>query len=147
MQRAISSVLELLEAFYQAVHHQVAAFSLYKHGFAPNLWKEIVDVEILKKAGVYDIEKMRTITLMHSDFNMNNKKLGKEIMKRAVEYNTIAPEQYGSRPGHQAITVGWNKRLTMDYSSRLLRLPIALSSIDAMSCYNRIEHAPASLAM
>ena len=34
----------------------------------------------------------------------------------------------------------------MDYS-RLLRLPIALSSIDAMSCYDRIEHAPASLAM
>ena len=50
----------------------------YEHGFAPDLWKEIVDVEILKKAGVYNIEKMRTITLMHSDFNMNNKKLGKE---------------------------------------------------------------------
>ena len=25
----------------------------YEHGFAPDLWKEIVDVEILKKAGVY----------------------------------------------------------------------------------------------
>ena len=32
----------------------------YEHGFAPDGWKGIVDVEILKKAGVYDIEKMRT---------------------------------------------------------------------------------------
>ena len=29
----------------------------YEHGFAPDGWKGIVNVEILKKAGVYDIEK------------------------------------------------------------------------------------------
>ncbi len=37
----------------------------------------MTDVEILKKAGGYDIEKMRTIMLMNSEFNMNNKKLGR----------------------------------------------------------------------
>ena len=67
-------------------------------------------------------------------------------MSRAVQYGTLAAEQYGSRPDHQAITLGWNKRLTMDLS-RLLALPLAFSSIDAMSCYDRIGHPTASMAM
>lgn len=29
----------------------------YQYGFSPRHWEEITDVEILKKAGVYDIEK------------------------------------------------------------------------------------------
>lgn len=29
----------------------------YQYGFSPRHWQEITDVEILKKAGVYDIEK------------------------------------------------------------------------------------------
>ena len=28
-----------------------------KYGFSPNTWREMTDVEILKKAGVWDIEK------------------------------------------------------------------------------------------
>jgi hypothetical protein len=48
----------------------------YSKGFAPRSWKMITDVEILKKAGVYDAEKMRTIQLMHAVFNMNNKNWG-----------------------------------------------------------------------
>ena len=48
----------------------------YKYGFAPTNWLQITDVEILKKLGVYDIKKMRTIQLMNAEFNMNNKKLG-----------------------------------------------------------------------
>jgi hypothetical protein len=30
----------------------------YQHGFTPNAWLPMTDVEILKKAGVYDVEKM-----------------------------------------------------------------------------------------
>ena len=39
----------------------------YANGFAPNLWRNITDVEILKKANVYDINLMRTIQLMNSE--------------------------------------------------------------------------------
>jgi hypothetical protein len=35
----------------------------YAMGFAPDLWKNITDIEILKKANVYDIHIMRTIQL------------------------------------------------------------------------------------
>jgi hypothetical protein len=39
-----------------------------QHGFSPDSWQTITDVEMLKKAGVYDVEKMRTVQLMHSAF-------------------------------------------------------------------------------
>jgi len=48
----------------------------YTKGFSPRSWQLITDVEILKKASVYDVEKMRTIQLMHAIFNMNNNKMG-----------------------------------------------------------------------
>jgi hypothetical protein len=39
--------------------------------FIPDDWKTIIDVEILKKAGVLNVDKMRLIQLMRSDFQIN----------------------------------------------------------------------------
>jgi hypothetical protein len=86
----------------------------YRYGFSPDHWQEITDVEILKKAGVYDIDKMQTITLMDAAYNMNNKQLGRDVMKHAEYLNNLAREQYGSRKNHQASTAATNKVLTMD---------------------------------
>ena len=52
----------------------------YAKGFAPKLWQNITDVKILKKVEVYDIDLMRTIQLMNSELNMNNKKLRRNLM-------------------------------------------------------------------
>ena len=52
----------------------------FRFGFSPTHWQHITDVEILKKAGVYDIDKMWTITLMDAAFNMNNKQLGRDLL-------------------------------------------------------------------
>jgi hypothetical protein len=86
----------------------------YEKGFAPQAWQLITDIEILKKIGVYDIEKMRTIQLMHASFNMNNKKMGRDMMYFAEQRKILAKEQYGSRKHHQSIIAALNKRLTMD---------------------------------
>jgi hypothetical protein len=118
----------------------------YVKGFAPRSWKLNTDIEILKKAGVYDVEKMRTIQLMHAVFNMNNKKLGRDMMRSAEESNILAREQFGSRKHHQSISAALNKRLTMDLL-RQRRQAGALCANDAKSCYNRIIHNIASLAM
>jgi hypothetical protein len=115
-------------------------------GFAPRSWQLITDVEILKKAGIYEVEKMRTIQLMHAVFNMNNKKLGRDMMRSAEACNILAREQFGSRKHHQSITAALNKRLTMDIL-RQRRQAGALCSNDAKSCYDRIVHNVASLAM
>ena len=86
----------------------------YQFGFSPSSWQTISDVEILKKSGDYDIESMRTITLMNSEFNINNKKLGRDMMKNAEKHNLLAPEQYGGRKHHRAVVAALNKQLTMD---------------------------------
>ena len=118
----------------------------YKYGFAPNSWREITDVEILKKAGVFEVELMRTIQLLDSQFNMNNKKLGRDLMKKAEHHGLIAKEQAGSRKSHQAVLAALNKRLTMDLL-RQKKQPGAIVSNDAKSCYDRVSHNVAILAM
>jgi hypothetical protein len=102
--------------------------------------------QLLKKAGIYNVELMRTIQLMHSEFNMNNKKLGRDMMSFAELCRALAAEQFGSRKNHQAILAALNKRLTNDLL-RQLRLAGALCANDAKSCYDRIVHNIAILAI
>jgi hypothetical protein len=109
----------------------------YKLGFSPKRYQRITDFEIVKRAGVYDVELMRTIQLMVAAFNMNNKLTGLRSMARAEILQMIPEEQSGSRKKHQAILAALMKVLTMDLSRRR-RLPMALCSNDAKSCYDRI---------
>jgi hypothetical protein len=85
----------------------------YHHGFTPEAWLPMTDVEILKKQ-VCTTSKKSTILLMNTKFNMNNKKLGRDMMAHAEKHNALAREQYGSRRNHQCILAALNKRLTMD---------------------------------
>ena len=118
----------------------------YKHGFAPEAWKKITDVEILKSEGVLEIERMRTMQLLDSMFNMNNKKLGRELMKKAEEEGLIAEEQFGSRKAHKAVSVALNKRLTLDLLRQKKKAGVIISN-DAKSCYDRVAHNVAILSM
>jgi hypothetical protein len=118
----------------------------YAKGFVPQLWRNITDVEIVKKTEVYDLNLMRTIQLMNSELNMSNKKLGRDLMTRGEKCKLIAREQYGSRNKHQSIMAALNKRLTMDLL-RQRRQSGALCSNDAKSCYDRVVHSVASLSM
>jgi hypothetical protein len=107
----------------------------------------MTDVAILKKDGVYDVERMRTILLMNAEFNiMNNKKLGRELMVNAELHGEIALEQYGSRRHHQCILAALNKRLTVD-NLRQARRAGAPCANDAKSCYDHVVHGIATLAM
>ena len=103
-------------------------------------------MEILKKAGVYDITKMRTIQLMHAEFNFNNKKLGRDMMKWAERAGTIADEQNRGMVGHRAIFAALNKKLTYDLL-RLKHYAGALGSVDFRACYDRVVHNMAAVAM
>ena len=83
---------------------------------------------------------------MDAAFNMNNKKLGRDMLLNAEKHGTLAREQYGSRKNHQAITAATNKVLTMDLL-RLRHQAGALCSNDAKLCYDRVVHSIAALAM
>ena len=67
-------------------------------------------------------------------------------MYTAEDLKVIAQEQFGSRAGHTSIDQSLNKRLTLDIIRQKKR-PSAVCSNDAKSCYDRIVHSVASLAM
>ena len=56
----------------------------YRHSISLASSKKFTDLQILKKAAVYDVKKMRTIQLMPAALNMNNKKTGREFMTKAI---------------------------------------------------------------
>ena len=69
---------------------------------------------ILKKAGNFELSKLRTLGLLDTEFNNNNKTLGHEATHRALDLECIAPEQF-SRPGRSAIDQTIAKRCTFDH--------------------------------
>ena len=66
----------------------------FRSSYSPLRWRNATDVMILKKSGLYNVEKLRTIVLYEADFNHNNKFLGKSMMQFAVPKNLIVKEQY-----------------------------------------------------
>ena len=56
--------------------HYYLAEIPFRTGYSPLCWRHATNVMILKEAGVYDIEKLRTIVLYEVDFNHYNKFFG-----------------------------------------------------------------------
>ena len=115
-------------------------------GYLPLRWQQGLNVMLEKKPGVTKVSKLRTILLYEADFNHNNKLMGRAMMRYAEQNQLLAPEQYGSRRGHSAIYQCLNKVLTFDLLRQTKR-PGALCSNDAKSCYDRIGHSSAGMAM
>jgi hypothetical protein len=101
---------------------------------------------LLKQEGNYRVDKLRTIILFDPEANQNFKFIGQKVMAHAEKHQQLAAEQYGSRKKKTAILHALNKRLSYDIL-RQMKMPGALCSNDAKSCYDRILHAVASLCL
>jgi hypothetical protein len=86
----------------------------YRYSFAPDCWKKMTAVELEKKPGVCLVTKLRTIVLMSSMYNTNNKKLGRDAMKQAKALDLLPPDQGGSRKDHRSNKQALNKCLALD---------------------------------
>ena len=126
-----------------SIVHWILAEIPFRTGYSPQRWQNATDVMILKKLGVYDVEALRTIVLYESDFNHNNKWLGRSMMHKLVTKKRLAPEQY-SIPGRKAIDHALNRRLMFDLV-RYQKTSLAMSSCDLKSNYDRIGHTPSVL--
>ncbi len=115
-------------------------------GISPIWWRTTLNVMLEKLAGNCSVEKLRIIMLFEADLNNNNKWLGRALMANAEKHKALAPEQYGSRKGKAAGIQCLNKRLFYDYI-RGRRIPAALCSNDAKSCYDRIVLIIAALCL
>ena len=84
--------------------------------------------------------------LYEADFNFNNKILGRKMMQNAEAHDLLALEQYGSRKKKTAIECALNKRLIF-YIFRQTKRPAGICSCDLKSCYDRLVHSFALMAM
>ena len=103
-------------------------------------------VEIMKKACKINIDKMRLIMLMHPEYQINNKNIGRKVLANAEICNEVAEEQHGSRKNHQAGLLLLNKVLVGDLF-RLTRFSGCYVMNDAKGCYDRIDHNFAILTL
>ena len=101
---------------------------------------------IQKKKGNIWVDMLHIILLFEPDFNQHNKKIGKDMMYMAEQFQVLADEQFGSRKCLVAIDHGLNKMLTCNISCQL-KQPFALCTNDAKSCYDCIIHSFARIAM
>ena len=118
----------------------------YVTGYSPIRWQAGINAFIEKKAGVFMVDKLRTILLFEADFHMNNKKLGRDSQRHAEELNVLADEQFGSRKRMAPPDQSLNRRLLHEIHRQRCQ-PYAVCSNDAKSCYDRIVHSIASLSM
>ena len=82
--------------------------------FTPPSWCYITNVGFLKQVGRINIEDMRLIQLMHLEYQINSKLVGKKVLANAEICNEVADEKHGSRKYHQAGLLGLNKVLIGD---------------------------------
>ena len=115
-------------------------------GFSPEQWQEAADVMIPKKKSSRHVQKLRIIVLFDAMFNMVNKRIARDMIRRAQRCQLLPLEAYGGVPGRRASTCSLNKILALDII-RIERRPATVCSNDAKSCYDRIIHTVASLCM
>jgi hypothetical protein len=109
-------------------------------------WQSGLSVMLEKTQGVIQVDKLRAILLMEADFNFyNGLMFAKRMMDRAESNHWIPREIYGGRKNHEAIEVAMNRRLLADIA-RQRRVPLAIASVDAQTCYDRLAHSIASIA-
>ena len=126
------------------MHYQLAEIP-FRTGYSPQRWQSATNVMILKKEGNTKLDKLRTLVLFEADFNHNNKHFGRKMMHHARDKQFLATEQY-STPGKKCIDHVVNQKLYFDLV-RYQKSSASMADVDLKSCYDRVAHAPAYLAM
>ena len=114
-------------------------------GYSPERHRECIDLMILKRALEFELSKQRTLGILDSEFNHNNKLIGRECSVNSLRLDSLATEQF-SRPGRSAIDQCISKRCTIDHHQSR-RLSFAMTSCDLAGCYDRIVHNAEALAL
>ena len=118
----------------------------YHTGYSVQWWRRVIDVIIMKNSTDVRVHRTRPIPLKETDNNDNSKRMAKDAIIAAEIYNILANEQYGSCLYRLSIHLAMNKRLIYDISMHM-KTPIEVCSNDARSCYDRIVHVAAFLAL
>ena len=113
--------------------------TIVQSGIQPSRWEVALQVMLEKIAGVCLVDKLRSIQLYEADYNWFNKFVFNDGALRALEIAGGLPEEHFSHRGSTAEDACFDKTLTVDIS-RQSRTPMALISVDAAQCYDRVNH-------
>jgi len=113
-------------------------------GVCPSRWGVALQVLLEKVAGVCLVSKLRSIQLYEGDYNWFNKLIFNDSALSTLRSTGFLPEEHYSQKQSLAEDACFDKVLTLDLS-RQSRLPMALVSIDAAQCYDRVNHLMMSL--
>jgi hypothetical protein len=106
-----------------------------KYGFPLPSWQSITDFLILKKAGIFDVEKMHIIQLMNSEFNANNQIDSRRVMHNAETHKTFNRHQMGSRKNMDSGRAALCGVLICNIMHQKVQAGCKISN-DAKSCYD-----------
>jgi len=113
--------------------------TIVRSGIHPARWGVALQVMLEKIAGVCLVDKLQSIQLYEADYNWFNKFIFNDGALRALELAQALPEEHFSHRGNTAEDACLDKTLTTDIS-RQSRSPMALISVDAAQCYDRVNH-------
>jgi hypothetical protein len=126
--------------------HALSADICLNSGHSLERWQAGLTAVLEKEKGVIRVDKMRGILLMEADYNFTNKLMyGIRMMRWAEQRQQVPQECFGSRWGHEAIELAVVRRTFLDVV-RQKRVPAAISSVDAHTCYDRATHSTLSLS-
>ena len=114
-------------------------------GYSPVRHRKCIDLMILKKQMNFELTKQRTLVILDTEYNQNNKMLGENTTDNGLSLQTIATEQF-AKPGSSSIDQMVAKRNIIDHH-QYTRQCFALTSSDLAGCYDRIVHTAAALAL
>jgi len=135
---ATDPVLAALDASQQSMG--------YATGFSFPRWQQGLDIQLLKRSGKIGTTSLRTISCTEPDQNMNNKKIGRDVMWNGERAKALAWDNLGDRKGMKAVEVDQNWTLANDHI-RGWRARAVIISNDAKGCFDRIAHVVAILAL
>ncbi len=111
---------------------------IIESGIHPKRWGNALQVMLEKVAGICLVDKLRSIQLYEADLNWYMKFIFNDIALEKLTSLGLLPEEHYSRKGSTAEDACLEKTLTLDIS-RQSWAPMALISVDAAQCYDRVH--------
>ena len=115
------------------------------YGYSPVRHRKCIDLMILKKQMNFELKKQKTLVIIDTEYNQNNKMVGKIATDNGLKLKTIATEQF-SKPGSSSIDQMVANRYIIDHH-QYNKICFALTSSDLTGYYDRIIHIAAALAL
>ncbi|KAI2491614.1 hypothetical protein MHU86_22931 [Fragilaria crotonensis] len=127
------------------VHLRLLNYAL-ERGYSYRRWHTVANVILFKDPGVVKIHRTRVIHLYEADYNLALGIKWRSALHQAEDLRRLDDGQYGSRPKRNAKDPVLLEELQYEIS-RITRKSLAITSYDAMACYDRIIPSVAMLAV